>query len=49
MLGIYLAELELEPVERCVCDFISSMTDRYAINLYKEIFIPNIWQTPNEI
>lgn len=49
MHGIYLAELEYESVERCVCDFISSMTDRYAINLYKEIFIPSIWQTPNEI
>ncbi len=35
-----------EPVERCVCDYISGMTDRYAIELYKELFIPSVWQTP---
>lgn len=32
-----------EPVERCVCDYIAGMTDRHAIELYKEIFIPNVW------
>lgn len=47
--GIYHDNLEHESVGRCVCDFISSMTDRYAINLYKEIFIPSIWHPPGEI
>ena len=37
-----------EPVERCVCDYISGMTDRYAIELYKELFIPGVWQSPDE-
>ena len=32
-----------EPVERCVCDFISGMTDPHAISLYKRLFIPNTW------
>ena len=32
-----------EPVERCVCDYIAGMTDRHAIELYSEIFIPNVW------
>ncbi len=32
-----------EPVERCVCDYIAGMTDRHAIEIYKEIFIPNVW------
>ncbi|HHC25723.1 MAG TPA: deoxyguanosinetriphosphate triphosphohydrolase, partial [Desulfobacterales bacterium] len=27
--------------ERIVCDLISSMTDRYALNLYKTIFFPS--------
>jgi len=27
--------------ERIVCDLIASMTDRYALNLYKKIFFPN--------
>jgi len=22
------------------------MTDRYAIDLYKELFIPSVWRTP---
>jgi len=28
------------PAERIVCDLIASMTDRYAMNLYKKIFFP---------
>lgn len=32
-----------ESVERCVCDHISSMTDRYAIARYEEIHIPKSW------
>jgi len=32
-----------EGVPRAVCDYISGMTDRYAINLYKSIFIPRVW------
>ena len=33
-----------ESVGRCVCDFISAMTDRYAIEQYKELFIPKVWR-----
>ena len=32
-----------EPLERCVCDFIAGMTDRYAFNLYEKIFLPQPW------
>lgn len=32
-----------EGIPRAVCDYISGMTDRYAINLYKELFIPKVW------
>ena len=32
-----------EGVPRAVCDYISGMTDRYAINLYRSIFIPRVW------
>lgn len=28
------------PVERIICDFIASTTDRYILNLYHEIFVP---------
>lgn len=29
--------------ERIVCDYVASMTDRYAIACYKEIFLPRSW------
>ena len=39
----YYARTAEESVERCVCDFIAGMTDRYAIETYKERFIPRVW------
>ncbi|MBW2567934.1 MAG: deoxyguanosinetriphosphate triphosphohydrolase [Deltaproteobacteria bacterium] len=48
MLHKGLAELEMTACydtsksnERIVCDFIASMTDRYALNLFEEIFFPS--------
>ena len=35
---------EDEKAERITADYISSMTDRYAINLYEKLFIPNPWK-----
>jgi dGTPase len=32
-----------EGIERGVCDYIAGMTDRYAINKYIDIYIPNSW------
>jgi len=29
------------PQERIVCDFIASITDRYSLNLYNELFVPS--------
>ena len=40
----YVKNLDAEPVERCVCDYISGMTDRYAIDIYNELFIPKVWR-----
>lgn len=45
--GVYKKNLANEPVERCVCDFISGMTDRYAIETYRRLFIPEVWRGPN--
>ena len=42
--GIYGENLKTEPVRRCVCDYLSGMTDRYAIELYRELFIPEVWR-----
>ncbi|MBD5478022.1 MAG: deoxyguanosinetriphosphate triphosphohydrolase [Lachnospiraceae bacterium] len=32
-----------EPVEKIVCDYISAMTDRFAIAVYEELYIPKSW------
>lgn len=47
MPGAYLALCESEPVPRVVTDFISGMTDRHAISIYKQLFIPNTWSGIN--
>lgn len=48
MLWMKLEEMEIggeylrnENQERIVCDLIASMTDRYALNLYKTLFFPS--------
>ena len=33
-----------EGTARAVCDFLSCMTDRYAIELYRKLFIPEVWR-----
>ena len=35
---------EDETVERAVADFISGMTDRYAIEVYEEKYVPRVWR-----
>ena len=41
----YVRYLEEESVERCVCDYVSGMTDRYAIETYRELFVPQEWRS----
>ena len=40
---LYRRNIEKEGVKRCICDFIAGMTDRYAIETYKKLFIPHVW------
>ena len=40
---IWLMSEKSEPLERVVCDYVSSMTDRYAIAKYSELFVPDSW------
>lgn len=37
-----------EGIESAVCDYIAGMTDRYALRVYSQLFLPNSWQGPNE-
>ncbi|HYH06906.1 MAG TPA: deoxyguanosinetriphosphate triphosphohydrolase [Thermoanaerobaculia bacterium] len=39
----YLDTTSAEPVERLAIDFIAGMTDRYALHLYNEVFMPRPW------
>ncbi len=34
---------ETDSTERRVCDYISGMTDRYAIHVFETLFIPKVW------
>ena len=44
---LYQSSIESEGIERCVCDFISGMTDRYAIEMYEALFVPRVWRGIN--
>ncbi len=33
-----------ESIERVVCDYVAGMTDRYAISIFKDIFMPKPWK-----
>jgi len=44
MPAFYYENTEKEGVERMVCDYISGMTDHYAIESYRRLFIPEVWK-----
>ena len=46
MPALYRNNCGTEPVERCVCDFLSGMTDRYAIEIYSGLYVPKVWKGP---
>lgn len=35
--------IERDGEERCICDHIAAMTDRYAISTFEEIYVPKVW------
>ncbi len=40
----YLQVLERDGVRRAACDYIAGMTDRYAVEIYTELFVPYSWK-----
>ncbi len=40
----YLRISEKYDIDRAVCDYISGMSDGYAVDLYTELFIPKFWK-----
>ena len=41
---MYRRRCETDGIERCACDFISGMTDRYAIEVYTDLCVPKVWK-----
>lgn len=41
--------LDKEDTARVVCDYIAGMTDRYAVTLYRQLFLPKMWNEGNRI
>lgn len=39
----YVSLLENYPREQVVCDYLSSMTDRYAVYIFERIYVPKGW------
>lgn len=40
----YRKSAEREGIRRGVCDYVSGMTDKYAMYQFGQIFLPNAWQ-----
>ena len=38
-----LRTVEEEGLDRAAQDFLAGMTDRYAVNLFEQLFIPKPW------
>lgn len=35
--------IDRDGADRCICDHIAGMTDRYAISTFEEIYVPRVW------
>jgi dGTPase len=44
MPSLYRKRLEIDSVERCAADFLAGMSDRYAIEVYTDLYIPKVWR-----
>ncbi|HAN20821.1 MAG: deoxyguanosinetriphosphate triphosphohydrolase [Clostridiales bacterium GWF2_36_10] len=40
----YLTYIETDGKERIICDHIASMTDRFALSTFEDLFVPKVWQ-----
>lgn len=49
MPNTYTKLLETSPCEQAVADYLSSMTDRYAVYMFNSIFVPKGWTFIDEV
>lgn len=47
--SMYVRLLDRFPREQVICDYISSMTDRYAVYVFNRIFVPRGWMFADEV
>lgn len=40
---IYLLRREEDGLEQCICDYIAGMTDKYAVEIFRQHYIPHSW------
>jgi dGTPase len=40
----YRSIMKNSDADRAVCDYISGMSDEYAVDLYTELFVPKFWK-----
>jgi dGTPase len=40
----YRVIMKNSDADRAVCDYISGMSDEYAVDLYTELFVPKFWK-----
>jgi dGTPase len=40
----YFKQIPADGEEQAVCDYIAGMTDRYAIRIFHELFVPSSWK-----
>ncbi|MGN0804221.1 MAG: deoxyguanosinetriphosphate triphosphohydrolase [Candidatus Coproplasma sp.] len=45
----YINLMEKYPKEQVICDYLSSMTDRYAIYIFNNFFVPKGWNFSDEM
>ena len=41
---LFVRNVERDGLGRCVCDYVSGMTDRYAIETYTNLYVPKVWK-----
>ncbi len=44
MPALFVRNIERDGLGRCVCDYVSGMTDRYAIETYTNLYVPKVWK-----
>jgi dGTPase len=40
----FIKRLEIDDIHTVLCDYISGMSDIYAVKTFNEIFVPNNWK-----